>query len=246
MILRCDSLAKSFGGNRAVDNVTLAIDRGEISAIIGPNGAGKTTLFHLITGYLPADGGRVWFRESEITHLPAHKISRVGVTRTFQGSNLFPRMTVFENVQVALFAQRGESASLRTSAGGLFRREVEEILGSVSLQDSSGKQADVLSGGNKRRLELAIAIAAGGELLLLDEPTAGIDPKETESMTRLIEGLARRRGLTVVFIEHDMEVVFAIAQKVRVMHRGAILAEGSPEEMRTDERVRDAYLGWGA
>ena len=244
MILRCQGLSKSFGGNRAVDEVNLIIERSEISAIIGPNGAGKTTLFNLITGYFPADSGRVWFDNLDITRLLPHEISRTGIVRTFQGSNLFPRMTVFENVQVALFSKLKRSCSLAGRAEKLYRDEVGEILKAVALEESSGLPAEILSGGNKKRLELAIALAAGGDLLLLDEPTAGIEPKETAAVTRLIETLARKQGLTVVFIEHDMDVVFAISQKVRVMHEGKILAEGTPEEVRRNPQVQDAYLGW--
>ena len=244
MILRCQGLSKSFGGNRAVDEVNLIIERSEISAIIGPNGAGKTTLFNLITGYFPADSGRVWFDNLDITRLLPHEISRTGIVRTFQGSNLFPRMTVFENVQVALFSKLKRSSSLAGRAEKLYRDEVGEILKAVALEESSGLPAEILSGGNKKRLELAIALAAGGDLLLLDEPTAGIEPEETAAVTRLIETLARKQGLTVVFIEHDMDVVFAISQKVRVMHEGKILAEGTPEEVRRNPQVQDAYLGW--
>ena len=244
MTLCCQGLSKSFGGNRVVDGVNLLIERSEISAIIGPNGAGKTTLFNLVTGYLPADSGRVWFGDVEITGLPPHEISQIGIVRTFQRSNLFPRMTVFENVQVALFSRLKRSNSLAARAENIFRSQVEEMLESVALEESGGLPAGILSGGNKKRLELAIALAAGGQVLLSDEPTAGIEPKETAAMTRLIEKLARKEGLTVVFIEHDMDVVFAISEKVRVMHQGKIFAEGTPEEVRRDPQVQDVYLGW--
>ena len=220
MILSCRDLSKSFGGNKAVDGVNLVIERSEISSIIGPNGAGKTTLFNLLTGYLPADSGQVWFEDRQITRFSPHQISQLGVVRTFQGSNLFPRMTVFENVQVALFARLKQTGSFSSRAKDLLRPEVEEILTSVSLENSSDMPAGFLSGGNKKRLELAIALAAGSQVLLLDEPTAGVEPKDTSSMTRLIETLTREKGMTVMFIEHDMDVVFAISEKVRVMHQG--------------------------
>ena len=245
MILRCQDLSKSFGGNKAVDGVNLAIEQSEISSIIGPNGAGKTTLFNLITGYLLADGGQVWFEDRQITGFSPHQISQLGVVRTFQGSNLFPRMTVFENVQVALFARLRQTGSFTSRARDLLRQEVEEILTSVSLEDSCDMPSGFLSGGNKKRLELAIALAAGSRVLLLDEPTAGVEPKDTSAMTRLIETLTREKGLTVVFIEHDMDVVFAISEKIRVMHQGRILAEGTPDEVRGNPEVQGAYLGWG-
>ena len=245
MILRCQNLSKSFGGNKAVDGVNLTIEQSEISSIIGPNGAGKTTLFNLVTGYLLADGGQVWFEDRQIMGFSPHQISQLGVVRTFQGSNLFPRMTVFENVQVALFARLGQTGSFTSRAKDLLRQEVEEILTSVNLEDSSDMPSGFLSGGNKKRLELAIALAAGSRMLLLDEPTAGVEPKDTSSMTRLIETLTHERGLTVVFIEHDMDVVFAISEKIRVMHQGRILAEGTPDEVRRNPEVQGAYLGWG-
>ena len=244
MILRCENLNKSFGGNKAVDGVSLTIKHLGISSIIGPNGAGKTTLFNLITGYLPTDTGRIWFKDTEITGLPPHKISQLGIVRTFQGSNLFSRMTVFENVQVALFSRSGLTATLNKQARELFQPEVEEILESVDLVNSSHVPSGILSGGNKKRLELAIALAAGSQMLLLDEPTAGVELKDTVNITRLIEKLTREKKLTVLFIEHDMNVVFAISEKIRVMHQGSILAEGTPEEVRHNSEVQTAYLGW--
>ena len=244
MILRCENLSKSFGGNKAVDKVSLTIKRLGISSIIGPNGAGKTTLFNLITGYLPTDTGRIWFKDTEITGLPSYKISQLGIVRTFQGSNLFSRMTVFENVQVALFSRSGQTATLNKRARELFRPEVEEILESVDLANSSHVPSGILSGGNKKRLELAIALAVGSQMLLLDEPTAGVELKDTVNITRLIEKLTREKKIKAIFIEHDMNVVFAISEKIRVMHQGSILAEGTPEEVRRNPEVQTAYLGW--
>jgi len=242
-LLKVDGLSKSFGGLRVVCELDLIIKQGECSSIIGPNGAGKTTLFNLITKYLSPDSGSIIFRGEDITRLPPWEISWRGIARSFQGINIFPRLTAYENVQVTLFSRYEQSSNLFSRAKNLFKKETFEILDIVGLSNQAELESRELSAGNQKRLELAIALAAGPELLLLDEPTAGVAPEETLTIIHLIERLARQRGTAVVFIEHDMSVVFAVSEKVRVMHEGRIIAEGKPDSIRRNEQVQRVYLG---
>lgn len=243
MILEAEGLTKSFGGLNAVDDVSLQIEEKELSSIIGPNGAGKTTLFNLLTGHTPADSGRVIFRGRDITELPPHMICRAGVGRSFQRLNIFPRLTAFDNVQVAVFSAQRKGGSLFSRAEKMLREEADEVLESVGLDDKKGVQGGLLAHGDQKRLEIGIALACQPELLLLDEPTAGMSPKETIETTGLIEKLARERGLTLIFVEHDMNVVFGIADKIKVMHQGRIVFEGKPEDVRANDEVQRIYLG---
>jgi len=221
------------------------VERGELVAVIGPNGAGKTTLFNLITGQLKPDKGRIIFEGKDITGLPPYQICKRGIGRSFQIVNVFPRLTVFENVQVAVLSQQGKSINLLSPARKLAIKETTDILESVGLPDKSGSISGSLSHGDQKILEMAIALGNEPKLLILDEPTAGMSPEETLATMELIKRLASTQGLTILFCEHDMEVVFSIAQKIMVMHQGRTIIQAEPEEVRSNKEVQDAYLGGG-
>ena len=243
MILRAEKLNKSFGGLTAVYDVNLQIQEKELVSIIGPNGAGKTTLFNLLTGHLPADSGRIFFQEKEITRLPPHTISRMGIGRSFQRLNIFPRLSAFENIQVAVFSAQRQSRNLFSRASKLARRETEAILDSVGLLDKKEVKGGLLAHGDQKRLEMGIALAVEPNLLLLDEPTQGMSPRESAEITRLIQKLVKEKGLTLIFVEHDMNVVFGISDSIKVLHQGRIIFEGKPEEVKNNEEVQRIYLG---
>ena len=243
LILTLDGVHKAFGGLRAVDGVDLSIARRELRAIIGPNGAGKTTLFHVITGHLPADGGRIRLNAEEIAGLPPSKICGKGVSRTFQITSIFRRLSCLQNVQVAALAHHRRTLEFFSSARRQLHDECLGLLEQVGLQDLAGHSGGGLSHGDQKRLELAIALANQPQLLMLDEPTAGMAPKERSGIMRLIETIAEERTLTVLFTEHDMDVVFSTARRISVMHQGRILAEGKPDEIRHNDKVQEVYLG---
>jgi len=242
-LLDVRDLSKSFDGFQALSGVSLSVPRGSISAIIGPNGAGKTTLFNLITGHLRPDAGSVSFKNREITGIAPHDLCRLGMGRSFQRTNIFPRLTVFQNIQAAFLSHRGRGWNLLASVDRFYRDETEALLVSVGLVGKAGEVAGFLSHGNQKQLELGITLALEPEILLLDEPTAGMSAQETRESIRLIERIARERGLTLLFTEHDMEVVFAIAHRITVLHQGEVIADGTPEEVRRHPEVRRVYLG---
>ncbi|HUT70890.1 MAG TPA: ABC transporter ATP-binding protein [Desulfatiglandales bacterium] len=242
-MLKITDIYKSFDEFMAVDGADLTVGEGELVAVIGPNGAGKTTLFNLITGQLKPDGGRVVFREEDITNLPPHQICRKGIARSFQIANIFPRLSVFANVQVAVISQQRGSRRLFHPAQSIAVEETSAILESVGLLDKAGNTAGSLSHGDQRILEIAIALGNDPKLLILDEPTAGMSPEETSATMDLIRRLAESRGLTILFCEHDMDVVFSAAQSIMVMHQGRTLIQGKPEQVRENEEVVQAYLG---
>ena len=244
-LLEVREIRKHFGGVRAVDGVSLALPSGEIRALIGPNGAGKTTLFNLLTGLLPADGGSIRFRSEELRDLPAHRIWRRGISRTFQLAATFASLTAFENVQVALLSHAGRAFDFFTPARGLARDRTCDLLEQVGLGDQAAKVSALLPYGDLKRLELAIALANDPALLLLDEPTTGMAPEERAQLLALTERIVLARGLTVLFTEHDMDVVFGIADTIMVMHQGRILAQGKPADIRADPQVQRVYLGMG-
>ena len=242
-MLKVEGLSKSFGGFVAVRDVSFELKARETHAIIGPNGAGKTTFFHLVTGYLRPDRGSVIFNGAPIAGMAPHRIVRRGLARSFQQINIYPRMTVFENVQVARIAQSGHTFRLFALSARLHREEVRELLELVGLADEAPEVAGELAYGKQKQLELAITLATEPELLLLDEPTAGMSPGETAATVRLIQQIKEARDLTVLFTEHDMSVVFGIADRVSVLHHGGIIASGPPGEIRRDPEVRRVYLG---
>ena len=242
-MLRVEELRKSFGDFKAVNGTNLIVEKGQLVAVIGPNGAGKTTLFNLITGQLLPDGGRILFNEQNIGRLPPHDICRKGIARSFQIANIFPRLTVFRNVQVSVLSQQKLSHKLFHPASQLAVEQTERILDSVGLLDKKAHIAGALSHGDKRTLEIAIALGNEPELLILDEPTAGMSPEETSTTMQLIKQLAETRGLTILFCEHDMDIVFNIAESIMVMSQGSTIVQAKPEEVRKNDRVQEAYLG---
>jgi branched-chain amino acid transport system ATP-binding protein len=242
-MLRVEEIHRSFDDFKAVNGANLTVEKGELVAVIGPNGAGKTTLFNLITGQLKADQGKVIFNEEDISHLPPYKICRRGIARSFQIANIFPRLTVFGNVQVSVLSQQEKSRRLFYPAEKLAVEETNSILESVGLSDRAGNIAGSLAHGDQRALEIAIALGNKPELLILDEPTAGMSPEETTATMELIKRLADSHGLTILFCEHDMEVVFNAAQSIMVMHQGLTIIQGKPDEVRHSSQVQECYLG---
>jgi len=243
VVLQLVGLRKHFGGVQAVSGVDLAVPEGDVRAIIGPNGAGKTTLFNLITGDLRSDSGQIYFDGQKVSGLAPQDLCRRGIGRTFQITSIFRRLTVLENVQTALLAhfRRHHNAFVRASR--LYRAQAMTLLDRVGLADQVGKPSGILAHGDQRRLELAIALASEPKLLMLDEPTAGMAPRERHTIMALVAAIAKDAGLTIVFTEHDMDVVFAVAQQITVLHQGTVIAEGKPLEVRANAEVQRVYLG---
>jgi branched-chain amino acid transport system ATP-binding protein len=244
-VLEIAGLGKFFGGFRAVSDVSLTIETRQIAAVIGPNGAGKSTLFNLITGHLRPDSGTVRLNGRDITGAAPHRICRMGVGRSFQRTNIFPRLTVFENLQAAYLVHHRQGVNFWYRSDAMYRDETTALLASIGLSGQGRTIAGTLSYGNQKQLELGLALASDPQLLLLDEPTAGMSAGETHETIGLLERIAEERGLTLLFTEHDMEVVFSIAQKIAVLHQGRVIAEGAPEAVRANEEVRRVYLGHG-
>jgi len=242
-VLDVRGLAKRFGGVRAVDGVSLRVSGGEIRALIGPNGAGKTTLFNLLTGQLRPDAGEVRFKGERLSGLAPHLVWRRGVSRTFQITATFASLTALDNVRVARLSHARRTYSLLARAGRLETEPAHALLTMVGLGEQAARPAAVLAYGDLKRLELAVALASDPELLLLDEPTAGMAPAERGALIELIERIARARRLAVLFTEHDMDVVFQVADRIVVLHQGRVIAEGPPAAVRADALVQRVYLG---
>jgi branched-chain amino acid transport system ATP-binding protein len=242
-MLQTQDLHMDFDGFKAINSVDFALKEGEHHAIIGPNGAGKTTFFHLITGHLRPTRGKIRFRGQDITGLPPHRIVRLGLARSFQRINIYPRMSVFENVQVALIARDGNHLRFLSLANRFNRRETMDLLELVDLAAEAQEHAGELAYGKQKQLELAIALASNPDVLLLDEPTAGMSPQETTEAIKLIGDITKARRLTLLFTEHDMSVVFGISDRISVLHHGEIITSGTPQEVRNDPEVRRVYLG---
>ncbi|MEQ8346848.1 MAG: ABC transporter ATP-binding protein [Sneathiellaceae bacterium] len=242
-VLLVEGLQKRFGGLQALGGVDLAVQPREIRAIIGPNGAGKSTFFNTLTGLLQPDAGRVLFEGRDITGRPPHILTRLGIARTFQITSIFPDLTVLQNVQVALAGYRGETWRMWRPAARSGVERSNSMLELVGLAQQGGRPAGTLAHGDQKRLELAIALAGEPRLLLLDEPTAGMTAQERLEAINLVHRVAVELGLTVVFTEHDMAVVFAVATRICVLHQGRLLADGTPEEVRADRQVQEVYLG---
>jgi len=242
-VLETRGLSKSFGGVRAVAGVDLAMERGEIRALIGPNGAGKTTFFNMLTGQLRADVGEVRFKGERLSGLPPYAVWRRGVSRTFQITATFASLTALDNVRVARLSHRGKTYSLLEPASRLEGEAARALLEQVGMGEQADRVAAVLAYGDLKKLELAVALANDPEVLLLDEPTAGMAPAERGALMALTRRIGRERRLTVLFTEHDMDVVFAISDRIMVLHQGRVIAEGAPAEVRADPQVQRVYLG---
>ncbi len=242
-ILEVTGLHKHFGGLHVTCDVNFAMEEGEQSAIIGPNGAGKSTFMNLLTGYHRPDAGKVVFAGEEITGLPPHKVARRGISRAFQVSSIFGKMTVGENVRAAVHAQMRATFRLFAPARSLGNEETGRVLDLCGMRGKRELMAGELAQGDKKRLELAIALAGKPRLLFLDEPTAGMSIEEARSTMELVDRLNRELGLTVLFTEHDMGIVFHHARKLTLMHRGEIVVQGTPEEVRANAIAQKVYLG---
>jgi branched-chain amino acid transport system ATP-binding protein len=242
-MLQVEDLHKSFDDFKAVYGAHLTVEKGQLVAVIGPNGAGKTTLFNLICGQLQPDKGQILLAKEDIGKLPPHVICRKGIARSFQIANIFPRLSVVRNVQVSVLSQQKLSNKLFQPASQMAVGETDRILESVGLLDKKMDLAGSLSHGDKRILEIAIALGNEPQLLILDEPTAGMSPDETATTMALIQRLATEQGLTILFCEHDMEVVFGVAQSIMVMQQGRTIVQGDPQAVRENTEVQQAYLG---
>jgi branched-chain amino acid transport system ATP-binding protein len=242
-LLVVDNLQKRFGGVTAAKNVSFALEAGEMLAIIGPNGAGKSTTFNMVGGQLRPDSGSVKLAGEDITGQPPRQVWRKGVGRTFQIAQTFVSMSVAENVQMALISHHGETRALLPSARKLHREAAISFLDRVGMADMADRPVSELAYGDVKRVELAIALASEPKLLLMDEPTAGMAPKERASLMQLAHDIAEERRIGVLFTEHDMDSVFAHSDRILVLVRGEIIASGTPEEVRGNQRVKQVYLG---
>jgi branched-chain amino acid transport system ATP-binding protein len=244
-LLECRGLVRRFGALVAVDDVDMTLEPGEIRAVIGPNGAGKSTFFNLVTGVLRPDAGRVVFAGADITGMPVHRVAQLGIARTFQQCHVFPALTARENVRIA--AQARDRRRWRLLAGGsVLRRSAaiaEEAIARMRLAGFTEQTAAMLSHGDQRLLEVAMAIAQKPRLLMLDEPTQGLSIEETGRAVQILKQLLAAGDLSVLLVEHDMEVVFKLADHITVLHRGRVIADGPPAAVRADQGVRSAYLG---
>jgi branched-chain amino acid transport system ATP-binding protein len=245
-LLRVEGLAKAFGGVQAVSAVGFSVAAGEIVALIGPNGAGKTTCFNMLNGQLRPDAGQVELDGRSLVGRKPREVWRLGVGRTFQITATFASMSVIENVQMALLSHHRRLASLWRIAAALYRDEARGLLAQVGMDDQAERACGVLAYGDLKRVELAIALAHGPRLLLMDEPTAGMAPRERIALMELTASLVRKHQIAVLFTEHDMDVVFAHADRILVLNRGLLIAEGKPAEVRANARVQEVYLGSGA
>ncbi len=244
-VLETRSLGRAFGALQAVAGVSLTVSPGELRAIIGPNGAGKTTLFHLISGLLPPTAGHVLLRGTDVTALASPARCRLGISRTFQITSIFPELSVLENVRMAVQLRGGWNFHLLGGRGLLeaSERRARESLESLGLAGRAAEPAATLPHGDQRLLEIAMAVAQKPELLLLDEPTQGLSSEDTAATVAVIRRIARERRLTILLVEHDMDVVFDLADRISVLHFGQLIAEGAPDEIRGNAEVQKAYLG---
>lgn len=242
-LLTVDKLEKHYGGVHAVTGVSFSVAAGERVALIGPNGAGKTTCFNMIGGQIRPDAGRVGLNGEDVTGLPSRKLFRKGVGRTFQIAATFGSMTVLENVQLALLSHQRKALRLLGEATSAAKDEAHQLLAAVGLESQTDRPCDQLAYGDVKRLELAMALANAPRLLLMDEPTAGMAPRERHELMALVSKISEQRDLSVLFTEHDMDVVFGHADRIVVLDRGRLVAQGTQEEVRVDPEVKRIYLG---
>jgi len=246
-LLETENLVKEFGGLVATDDVNLAVEEDERVSIIGPNGAGKSTLINLITRRLDPTSGDIRFKGESIVNRDPHEVVQMGVSKSFQTASIFSNLTVRENAEIAALAAEHGSFGFKFLEHRDSLTDVHEVarntLDAVGLLDQADRMASELPYGDKRRLEIGIALAAEPDLLLMDEPTAGMSPEETEATVDLVEEVKREMGLTFVLIEHDMEIVFRVSDRIVVLNRGRVIAEGTPDEIRGNPEVQEAYLG---
>lgn len=245
MILKSVNLTKAFGKMKAVDNISLDFKQQELTAIIGPNGAGKSTFFNLISGRFKPTSGEVYFNGQKISGMPPYAIIRKGISRSFQISNIFRGLTAFENIRIGILANLDKGKDFVTQIRKM--HEINELalkdLETIGLGKEKNEIAGTLSYGDQRRLEIGITLTCNPNLMLLDEPTAGMNAEETKMLTVLIKDIAEKKGVTVIFTEHDMNVVFDISKRIIVLQQGVVIADGNCSEIRANKRVREAYLG---
>ena len=244
-ILRIEHLNKSFGRVKAASDVNLSFEEGVLTSIIGPNGAGKSTLINMLSGSLPADSGRIIFGGTDITRLPVHRRVKMGLCRSFQLVNIFPELTVFDNLQLPALAIGNRTRHLFRSIRKeeTVHAEVNQLLDRIGLRQEAQTVASALSHGDQRVLEVGVALAAKPRLLFLDEPTAGMNPVERVRILENIKQLSENRQTTFVLVEHDMDIVFTLSERVIVLHHGEVIGDGTTEEIRNNPRVREVYLG---
>ncbi len=245
VLLRTEHLVKYFGALKATNDVSLEIYEGEIHAIIGPNGAGKSTLMDEIVNRTHPSKGKVFFEDREITNRKPFEIANLGLCKCFQISKLFPHLTCYENIQIALIKKHGTVYDFSPKNSSYLKDEVLEVLGSVGMSDKMEETAALLSYGDQRRLEIAITLAMEPKLLMLDEPTAGVARAEGYEIMKMIRNLAQERHFTVVFIEHDMDIVFNYSDRISVLNQGELIATDTPENIHSNKFVQDAYFGGG-
>ena len=245
ILLEAKNLRKEFGGLVAVDDVSVAIYARTLHSIIGPNGAGKTTLFNLLSGMMNPSRGQVFYQGKDITGLAPHRRAHLGIGRSFQITNIFPNLTVLENVRLAAQAVGRDNFRMFQRAGSFlaYEEKAREVLGRVGLQGREGVLAQVLPHGDKRKLELGIMLASDPQLLLLDEPTAGMSSEQVPALLDIIRAIMADGDKTIVLVEHRMDMVMSISDRITVMHQGQVLAEGTPHEIATNQTVQSAYLG---
>ena len=243
VLLETKGLSRYFGALKAVDNVSLQILNGEAHAIIGPNGAGKSTLMDLIINRTSPSEGHVFFEGKEITGKKPYDIANLGILKSFQISKLFSSLTCFENIRIALIKHRGKTYDFLPKSRHYLRKECKQILSMVGMEDKIDETAALMSYGDQRRLEISITLAMQPKLLMLDEPTAGVARAEGYEIMRMIRELSRKNGFTVVFIEHDMDIVFNYADRISVLSKGALLLTDTPEKVHENQFVQEAYFG---
>lgn len=243
IVLRTEGLGRTFGSLKAVDSVSLSVPRKQTRAIIGPNGAGKSTLMDLISKRTKPSSGKIWFDGKEITNLAPNEIATLGLGKCFQISKLFYKLSALENIQIALIHHNHNTYNMKGNAKTLYCDEAQEILRKIGIADKGNITASSLSYGDQRRLEIGITLAIEPKLLMLDEPTAGVARQEGYKLMQLVRDIAEEQGLTTLFIEHDMDIVFNYAEEISVMSHGQLIASGTPQEIRNDPFVRESYLG---